>query len=140
MEIKTCKECGRMFNSYTMSVTLCPVCTRKLEEKFKVVKDYIRDNKDENIATVAKECDVPLKAIHKWIREGRLIMSGGEDFELTCESCGEPIETGRWCKTCQKKMMNELSDVSAAMGDSLKQQREKEEAKKASSYMRSRKN
>ena len=78
MEIRTCKECGRMFNSYSLQSKLCPVCTRKMEEKFKVVREYIRDNKDESIATVAKECEVPVKMIHKWIREGRLILEMGK--------------------------------------------------------------
>ena len=44
MEVKNCKNCGRLYNYIGGVYRLCPECMRKLEEKFQEVKDYIEDN------------------------------------------------------------------------------------------------
>lgn len=41
MEVKNCKNCGRLYNYIGGVYRLCPECMRKLEEKFQEVKDYI---------------------------------------------------------------------------------------------------
>ena len=37
MEVKNCKECGRLFN-YMGGAPLCDGCRKKLEQKFQEVK------------------------------------------------------------------------------------------------------
>jgi hypothetical protein len=44
MEVKNCKNCGRLYNYIGGVYRLCPECMRKLEEKFQEVKDYIENN------------------------------------------------------------------------------------------------
>jgi len=139
MEVKTCKDCGRMFNSIGYGNVLCPTCTRKMEEKFVVVKDFIRDNPQEGINDVSKQCEVPIKIIHKWIREGRLILKDAEGNEIICEQCGKPIQTGRWCAECQNKMQQGFSDVSNSMKQDINKHKAEEEARRASTYMRTKK-
>ena len=43
MEVKNCKNCGRLYNYIGGVYRLCPECMRKLEEKFQEVKDYIEE-------------------------------------------------------------------------------------------------
>ena len=42
MEIKNCKMCNHLFNSIG-GLVICPSCNNQLEEKFKNIKDYIKN-------------------------------------------------------------------------------------------------
>ena len=68
MDVRNCRSCGRLFN-YMEGMQICPICREKLEEKFLQVKDYIRENKNASISEVAKDNDVKISQIEKWIRE-----------------------------------------------------------------------
>ena len=96
MEVTNCKACGNLFN-YVSGPRLCPNCMKKLEKKFMITKDYIRENPGANINTVAKECKVSIPQIKKWIREERLSFSQESGIGIECDNCGKMIRTGRFC-------------------------------------------
>lgn len=110
MDVRNCKECGRLFN-YIGGSRLCAECRKKLEDKFQQVKRYIYDHKDAPIAMVAEENDVSVQQIRQWVREERLEFSDGSAVGLECESCGELIHTGRFCEACKKKLAGNLGAV-----------------------------
>lgn len=118
MDVKNCKDCGRLFN-YIGGMRLCPECKKKMDEKFVEVKEYIRENKGANIATVAEACDVSQKQITQWVREERLEFAEESSVTLQCESCGAPIRTGRFCNMCRTEMTKNLQSAYPA----AKQQR-----------------
>jgi len=84
-------------------------CREKMEEKFHEVKKYIQDNGHASIPEVAEACDVSTNQIHQWLREERLELSSDSGITLTCENCGAPIVTGRFCSKCKNTMANELN-------------------------------
>lgn len=110
MEVKNCRDCGRLFN-YIGGSRICPGCRTKLEEKFTEVKRYIDDNKDATVNMVAEEMEVSVKQIHQWIREERLAISDNSAIMIPCESCGGPIRTGRYCDKCRNNMASKLGEV-----------------------------
>lgn len=110
MNVRNCKSCGRIFN-YVSGPPTCPICREKLEEKFQEVKDYIRENKGAGIQEVADACDVDIKQIRQWLREDRLELSAESAVHLSCESCGAPIRSGRFCEKCTGNMTKSLNDV-----------------------------
>ena len=57
MNVRNCRNCGRIFNYISGAIT-CPACRSQLEEKFQEVKKYIQENRGVGIAQVAEECDV----------------------------------------------------------------------------------
>lgn len=107
MEIRNCKECGRLFN-YLSGRPICPDCKQKLEDKFMEVKNYIREHRGATIAEVAEVNEVDTKQIKMWIREERLSLTDDSAITIECESCGAPIRTGRFCKECASKMSEGL--------------------------------
>ena len=107
MEIRNCKECGRLFN-YLSGRPICPDCKQKLEDKFMEVKTYIREHRGATIGEVAEVNEVDTKQIKQWIREERLSLSDDSAITIECESCGAPIRTGRFCKECAAKMTEGL--------------------------------
>lgn len=105
MNVRNCRKCGRIFN-YAMGPLMCPQCRDALEAKFTEVKTYIQDHPGVGIHEVARECDVEITQIQQWLREERLQFSEDSMVQLTCESCGEPIRSGRFCDKCKNSMVN----------------------------------
>lgn len=111
MEVRNCRGCGRLFNYIQGGSFLCQACLDELEEKFKVAKDFIRENKSASIHEVADKADVSVKQIEKWVREERLIFADDSPVGIACEKCGKMIRSGRFCETCKSSMANNLSEV-----------------------------
>jgi len=100
MNVKPCKGCGRLFN-YIAGPSLCPACRDKLEEKFQEVKKFIEENKGVSMQEVSDKCDVDMGQIKKWLREERLEITSESAIRLSCEGCGAPITSGRFCDQCR---------------------------------------
>lgn len=109
MNIKVCKKCRRMFN-YFMGESICPACRQKIEEDFQRVKTYIRKEPNASIAQVSEECDVSPEQIRQWLREERLYLTG-ESPQLTCDSCGAMIMSGKLCDKCKNETINALKHI-----------------------------
>ena len=107
MEVRNCKQCGRLFN-YLNGRPICPACKQELEDKFSQVKAYIREHGGATINEVAEENDVDIRQIKQWVREERLVFASDSPLSIECESCGAPIKTGRFCPECMTKMADSL--------------------------------
>lgn len=110
MEVRTCKQCKRIFN-YLTGPSICPACRDLLEEKFLEVKEYIRDNPKEGINEVAKANEVSVNQIRRWIREERLSFSEDSGIGIDCESCGKMIRSGRLCQSCKDKLLGKVDEM-----------------------------
>lgn len=110
MNIRNCRNCGRIFN-YVAGAILCQPCKEKMEEKFQEVKEYIRANPGVGIPEVSEACDVDPAQIRQWLREERLEVTENSPIYLTCEGCGAPIRCGRFCEKCKYDVTKGLQDV-----------------------------
>ena len=110
MDVKNCKECGRLFN-YITGPRLCGECRQKLEDKFVEVRNYIMDNPRATIPEISEAMEVSVQQIHQWVREERLIFTDDSMVTLDCESCGAPIKTGRFCEKCKSDMAKGLGNL-----------------------------
>ena len=110
MEVRNCKEWGKIFN-YMEGAPLCPACTKKQEEVYLQVKEYVYNNPGASINQVAEENEVTVQQIKRWIREEKLAFSEQSDIGLECENCGAMILTGRFCQTCKKALGNKLGNA-----------------------------
>ena len=109
MDVRNCKNCGKLFQF--VGKPICPACNKKLEDKFFEVRDYIYENPTANMGKVSEEMDVPIQQIKKWVREERLAFSKDSGITISCEKCGKPILTGRFCKECKNSMRDDLSKM-----------------------------
>lgn len=110
MNLRNCSRCGKMFN-YVAGPPICDACKKALEDDFQKVKQYVQDNPNASLKQIAEDNEVRLNQIKEWIREERLMFSKDSPIQLTCESCGAPIQTGRLCQNCKGKMANNLTDA-----------------------------
>lgn len=110
MNVKNCRLCGRIYN-YVTGPNICPACREGMEAKFQEVKEYIRNHKGCGIAEVSEACDVEAGQIRQWLREDRLEVTEDSAIFLSCESCGAPIRSGRFCEKCQASVTKDLKEV-----------------------------
>ncbi|WP_026509558.1 MULTISPECIES: flagellar protein [unclassified Butyrivibrio] len=108
--VRNCSRCGKMFN-YIAGDVLCENCKKSIEEKFQQVKKYIQDNPGSGLKQISDECEVSTKQLKKWILEERLMFTEQSPIQITCENCGERIQTGRLCAKCKATVTNALSDT-----------------------------
>ena len=89
---------------------MCDGCRKKLEQKFQEVKQYLDENPNASVNQVSEDNDVSVKQIKQWIREERLSLSEASLDGVTCEHCGRPIRTGRFCEKCKAAMANSFAN------------------------------
>ncbi len=111
MEVKNCRNCGRLFNYMGGGYLICPNCMAEVEAKFKNVKQYILDNPHATIHDIAEDNDVTSQQIERWIREERLVFGDDSPVGIECENCGASIKTGRFCAKCKDSMKNNLNSM-----------------------------
>lgn len=109
MDVRNCKLCSKLFNYQGSPV--CPSCNKKLEEKFTIVREYIRDNPGVSMSQVSEETEVPIQQLKKWVRQERLQFTKESGIKIDCESCGKPILTGRFCNACKSRMTNSFTGL-----------------------------
>jgi len=104
VNIRNCKECGKLFQ-YDGISKLCYQCRKKDDEDFIRVREYVYENPGANIMTVADETGVSEDKILRYLREGRLeIVGDNPGLVLDCERCGKAIRTGRYCDECAREI------------------------------------
>lgn len=111
MDVRNCRGCGRLFNYISGGDFLCPRCIEDLNKKFANVKEYIRTNPSASMPEIARENDVTVKQIERWVREERLYFSDDSPIGLECENCGAIIKTGRFCGNCKNTMQHNLGNA-----------------------------
>ncbi len=111
MEVRSCRNCGKLYNYLGATTPFCPACMKALEEQFTKCKQYIYENPGSNIQMVSDATEIPIKTIKQWVREERLTFTSEAGVGLECESCGAPILTGRFCEKCKAKTINSMKEA-----------------------------
>lgn len=117
MEVRNCKNCGRLFNYIGGSSYrhLCPACVDQVEEKFQEVKKYVEDNPHCTMNEISENLNVATRQIEKWIREDRLFITDDSPIGIDCEKCGTMIKSGRFCPACKNEMESQMSSLYKAV-------------------------
>ena len=103
-------KCGR----YTICIDYTWLCKDCHEAKFQEIKEFLRENGNQDIRTIAREVHVPTKVIEGYIQEGRLqeeLKKNNIDMNM-CPHCGAPVDHPGLCSKCCQKLntINELRD------------------------------
>jgi uncharacterized protein len=108
MDIRNCRRCGNIYN-YNGTV-VCNHCSQQEQEDFDKVRDYLFEHPNSQAAEISRDTGVDLKVISRFLKEGRLKMENGHSGNslITCEKCGDSIQSGRFCEKCLHEMQSEL--------------------------------
>jgi len=104
-----CPRCGRFFTQIRSPI--CPACEKADEEVFQKLKVYIDENPACTMAELSQSTSISVGRITQFIREGRLEISKGMMNDITCEMCGKPVRTGRYCDKCAVEMLRRVNTM-----------------------------
>ena len=117
MEAMNCPRCGKVF--VKIFETICDDCLKEEEHIFDGVREYIKEHPNRTIKEVAEACDVSVKRVLQYIRDGRIEASAGMHGEIICSKCLKPIKAGRMCEKCVLETnfeVNEMKEASRLKG------------------------
>lgn len=125
MELRNCVRCGK-FYEYFFGENICPACKKIEDDAFSRVRDYLREHNGATIDDVVDNCEVTMKTVTRWIREERLELTGGINYAICCEACGQPITKGKFCDKCLMQInKNFKASISYASANKNKEQTNK---------------
>jgi predicted amidophosphoribosyltransferase len=109
MNIKQCARCDKLFE-YRGNPN-CPNCVQELDDIFVKVRNFLYDHPRADADAIHEACGADEEDVLRWLREGRLILSPDSAAALLCQICGEPIRSGRFCESCNAKVINQLENT-----------------------------
>jgi len=124
IQIKQCKDCNRLFHS--LGNNLCPDCSEKVDNYFRLVRDYLYANPEADVLEVSKNTGVQESYIFEFLREERLSLNKDSEY-IKCEQCGSAINSGKLCNSCKERLSRILETAAApAAASKEKAQQQKE--------------
>lgn len=106
MPLANCRACGRL---YARGVSdLCDTCRAAEDKDFERVQAALDEEPSLDVNGLAETSGVDRGRILQFLRTGRLILAEGA-LPLSCESCGAPIDHGRYCARCGQRLQTQLA-------------------------------
>ncbi len=113
MDVKQCRRCGKIFQF--RGTYVCESCKDEVDRLFVSVRNFIYDNPKATMQEICEQTGASQPEIASWLREGRLLLGKESTPLLTCESCGAPIATGKFCSSCTDNIKNAFTDTASRM-------------------------
>ena len=110
-EYKNCKICGRVF--FKTRYDICPECKRIDDEKFQLVRQFLKEFPGSKINIVSEYTGVSERRILRYLREGKIQILDSDQNFLTCLKCGTPIKTGKYCSQCYRRFCDTVKKLYA---------------------------
>jgi len=108
-KLANCSRCNALFVQAVRDI--CPKCYQEVEQEYELCARFLRkrENRGSNIYQVSDGTGVSVKQITRFIKEGRISVSGNPHLGYPCESCGTIIQTGNLCEACIKGLKHEIT-------------------------------
>ncbi len=114
MQVKQCRMCGRLFQS--LGNAMCLECEERLDQEFRLVRDYLYNHPQAGIVEISKETGVSERSILQFLKEERLSLHMPSE-SILCEHCSKPIPAGKICSDCKdrlSKILENAAELNAA--------------------------
>ena len=131
MALRNCARCGKLFTAVSSSMKLCVDCDREDQEQFNKVKEYLKEHSTATVIEITKATGVERKQIFEWVKSGQLDIASVVDLGLSCESCGKPIKSGRFCIECAARIE---SDARKSLSESEPKSRDADKRKERAGF------
>ena len=92
MDIRQCTACKQLFQS--LGKRTCPACMELMDQAYMRVRDYLYDHPQAGIVELSEKTNVEERLILQFLKEELLGVAAGSSM-LSCETCGQALETGR---------------------------------------------
>lgn len=108
-KLANCSRCDALFVQAVRDI--CPKCYQQVEQEYELCARFLRkrENRGSTIYQVSDATGVSVKQITKFIKEGRISVTGNPNLGYPCESCGNMIRVGTRCEDCIKDLKHEIT-------------------------------
>lgn len=115
LHIRKCARCGAIFQPLGQGKVHCYDCLKAFDDMFIIVREYIYDHPEDRMGTIVEKTGVDEKVILQFLREGRLKLGPANVGLLRCESCGVPIDHGKFCTQCVSQLSRAFQSASTEL-------------------------
>ena len=109
MNLSNCSRCGRVFARSSGSSDICPACVKENDDNYRKIFEFFSRKPTSGAQEIADETGIDINEIYRYVRENRLQLAKA-DGVVTCETCGNPIVSGKICDSCRGKLAQELKE------------------------------
>lgn len=109
-----CAECGGIMVFKGVGEYECEDCGGLAYDDYGTVRNYIEKHPGATSAQVSEATGVTQKSIRDMLKEERLEIAPNSNAFLTCEICGKPIRSGRYCPRCESAYHKEIEERARA--------------------------
>lgn len=99
-----CKKCGGVMVYRGLGEYCCEDCRTLDYDNYGKTRNYIEQNPGASAVDVEKKAGVSRSAIREMLKEARFEVKDGAKSFLRCESCGKELQSGRYCRECEKSI------------------------------------
>lgn len=97
----SCEKCGSAEIEFKgLGEYECKDCGFKMYDDFGKIRAYLENHRGANQSEVSLATGVSVNKIRQFLREGRIEIAPTSSVFIHCESCGAPINSGRFCESC----------------------------------------
>lgn len=114
MAMVRCRRCKALFEPTSPNGQMCPNCVVQEEERYQLVREYVKDHPGVSISEVSDVTGVTTPRILTYLKQERLELSSGSAAVLSCKSCGANINTGMYCVNCKKATQSDKQNSGSA--------------------------
>lgn len=109
MDVANCSKCSRLYIKNPVR-DICDKCYKEEEMGYDKVSTYLkkRENRTATMLQVVQDTGVSEDLIHKFIKQGRIKLVQFPNLTYPCETCGNPIQTGKLCEQCLTELRKDL--------------------------------
>lgn len=109
MDVTNCSKCSRLYIKNPVR-DICDKCYKEEEMAYDKVSTYLkkRENRTATMLQVVQDTGVSEDLIHKFIKQGRIKLVQFPNLTYPCETCGNPIQTGKLCEQCLTELRKDL--------------------------------
>lgn len=118
MPIANCKRCGRIYNRVRRDI--CNACIEEEDKAFLSVRGYLREHPELDMNQLCNATSVDAAMVVELIQSGRLILRDNPNMTYSCERCGQPTQTGRYCSSCARELSAALESASNKIRENAK--------------------
>lgn len=106
-----CDACGGKMIYKGTGEYECAKCRKLMLDDYGKVKRYMDEHGTSSLMILGRETGVSKDVLEYLIEDGVLTMPEEEDTGRKCAKCGNPIESGRYCKSCMAELANGLASA-----------------------------
>lgn len=112
---RVCEKCGKANPEYKgVGEYKCSECGFIMYDDFGIVRNYLEANRGATQSEVSRATGVAMETIRQFLKDDRLEIVAGSGVFMSCEICGAPIRSGRYCAACQKAVEDRKKTEAAA--------------------------